>query len=128
MPSADAGHAVNGEPSKDYGFHTNNDPSPWWMVDLESVAMVHLIRIFNRDVALEWMQRRASPLVVEASNDGEWWTLLFQTYPGHLFGGYSGESPLVWSPSSPVEARFIRISIPRQEYLHLAEVEVYGRF
>ena len=28
---------------------------------------------------------------------------------------------------TPVEARFVRISIPRQEELHLAEVEIYGR-
>lgn len=60
------------------------------MVDLGSVAMVHFIRIFNRE-APERMQRRASPLLVEASNDDERWILLFQTYPDHLFGGYSGE-------------------------------------
>ena len=73
------------------------------------------------------MQRRASPLVVEVSNDEGQWTLLFRTKPGQLFGGYSGGRPLVWSAPAPVEARFVRISIPRQEELHLAEVEIYGR-
>jgi hypothetical protein len=124
----DAGNAVNGNPSKDYGFHTDLEPNPWWMVDLGTSARVHFIRIFNRQFVPEWMQRRASPLVVDVSNDAEEWTPLFRTKPGQLFGGYSAGRPLVWSASAPVEARFIRISIARQEQLHLAEVEVYGRF
>lgn len=125
-PEKDAGNAVNGQPSQDYGCHTDNDPNPWWMVDLASTARVSFIRIFNRDFIPDWMQRRASPLLVEASVDGKVWTLLLRTEQGHLFGGYSGGAPLVWSSSEPVEARFVRISILRKEYLHLAEVEIYG--
>jgi hypothetical protein len=125
---ADATNAVNGDPSKDYGFHTDNDPPPWWMVDLGNTALVHFIRIFNRDLVPDWIQRRASPLTIEASVDGEQWNLLLRTQPGHLFGGYSGGRPLVWSTKDLVEARFVRVSIPRQEFLHLAEVEIYGKF
>jgi FkbM family methyltransferase len=123
----DAGNAVNGNPSKDYGFHTDHEVDPWWMVDLGTCAHVHFIRIFNRQFVPEWMQRRASPLVVEASNDGDQWTALFRTKSGQLFGGYSGGQPLVWSAPAPVEGRFVRVSIPRTEQLHLAEVEIYGR-
>lgn len=124
----DAGNAVDGNPAGEYSFCTDNEPNPWWMVDLGSTAQIHFMRIFNLHSAPEWIQRRASPLVVEVSNDAEEWTLLFRTQPGQLFGGYSGGCPLIWRGCEPVEARFVRISIPRREYLHVAEVEVYGRF
>lgn len=126
-PEQDAANAVDGNPSKDYGFHTEREYNPWWMVDLGARAEIRFIRIFNRQFVPEWMQQRASPLVVEVSNEGDYWTLLFRTKPGQLFGGYSGGQPLLWRAPGPIEARFIRISIPRQEELHLAEVEVYGR-
>lgn len=122
----DAGNAVNGNPAKALGFHTENIETPWWMVDLEEPSQVFAIRIFNRDRIPEWMQRRTSPIVVEGSNDGELWKLIFSTEPGQIFGGYSAGMPLVWSSASPVEARYVRISIPRKEYLHLSEVEIYG--
>jgi hypothetical protein len=121
----DAGYAVNGNPQGD-GFHTDNESNPWWMVDLGNTAQVHLIRIFNRERIPDWMQQRAAPLIAEVSTDRVQWTTLFHTDPKQLFGGYSGGRPLVWSSSQPVEARFVRISIPRREYLHLAEVEIYG--
>ena len=127
-PEEDAGHAINGNPEKDYGFHTDFEPYPWWMVDLGSAAQVHFIRIYNRDFVSDSVQLRASPLLVEVSNEGEHWKPLFNTRPGYLFGGYSGGSPLLWSAKEPLEARFVRISIPRREALHLAEVEIYGRF
>jgi hypothetical protein len=121
----DARYAVNGNPKGD-GFHTNNDSNPWWMVDLGNTAQVYLIRIFNRERIPDWMQQRASPLIAEVSTDRVRWRTLFHTDRKQVFGGYSGGRPLVWSSSQPVEARFVRISIPRQEYLHLAEVEIYG--
>jgi hypothetical protein len=124
----DAGNAVNGNPAKVQGFHTNNTENPWWMVDLEQLAQVSAIRIFNRDNIPEWMQRRASPLIVEGSTDGERWTLLFGTEPGQVFGGCSSGRPLLWSAEEPAWIRFVRILVPRREYLHLSEVEVYGRF
>ena len=127
-PEEDARHAVNGNPEKDYGFHTDFEPYPWWMVDLGNTAQMHFIRIYNRDFVSDSVQLRASPLLVEVSNEGKQWKPLFHTPPGHLFGGYRGGSPLLWSAKEPVEARFVRISIPRREALHLAEVEIYGRF
>jgi len=127
-PEEDAANAVNGNPSKEFGFHTAHEQDPWWMVDLGSIACIQGIRIFNREGVPDWMQRRASPLVVEISKDKESWKLLFRTQPGQLFGGYGGGRPLIWSSADPVECRFVRISIPRHEALHLAEVEVYGTF
>jgi len=122
----DAAGAVNGNPWEDYGFHTNEENNPWWMVDLGTEVQVHFMRIFNRNRMPEWIQQRASPLVVEVSNDGGQWKPLFQTENKQIFGGYSDGHPLVWIASKPAEARFVRISVPRRETLHLAEVEIYG--
>jgi hypothetical protein len=122
----DAGNAVNGKPWEEYGFHTEDEHNPWWLVDLGAAAHVHFIRIFNRDRVPEHIHRRASPLVVEFSDDADRWHLMFQTDPGQIFGGYSGGRPLLWGARPPVVARFVRISIPRREILHLAEVEIYG--
>jgi hypothetical protein len=131
----DARNAVNGNPAKDYGFHTGEELNPWWMVDLGGIAEIYFIRIYNRqspdgiEPLPDWVQRRASPLSLELSNEGQNWRSLFCTQPGQLFGGYSGGHPLVWrTTKEPAVARFVRVSIPRQEALHLAEVEVYGRF
>jgi hypothetical protein len=123
----DAGTAVNGRPWEGDGFHTGQDDGPWWQVDLGKVAEIRSMRIFNRDRQPDWVQKRASPLLVEFSRDGAQWERLFATQAGHVFGGYSDGSPLIWSTDCPVMARFIRISIQRREVLHLSEVEVYGR-
>ncbi len=122
----DAGNAVNGKPWEEFAFCTEEEQNPWWMVDLGTAAHVYFIRIFNRDRAPESVQRRASPLLVEVSSDGCQLRLLLRTQPRQIFGGYSGGHPLVWNAQQPIEARFVRISIPRWGILHLAEVEIYG--
>lgn len=122
----DAGNAVNGKPWEDYGFHTDEEDNPWWMVDLGRPSQLQFMRIFNRDPVPEWIQRRASPLVVEVSNDRDQWRILFSTEPGQIFGGYWGGRPLLWGAQQPIEARFVRITISSRGTLHLAEVEIYG--
>jgi glycosyltransferase involved in cell wall biosynthesis len=124
----DAGNAVNGAATEAYGFHTDYEASPWWMVDLGRSAQICRIRIFNRDDGNEAILLRASPLLVEVSTKGIRWFPLFRTLAGYRFTGYSGGDPLVWSTDEPVSARYVKISIPRREVLHLAEVEIYGRF
>lgn len=121
----DAARAVNGRPWEEFGFHTDEEPNPWWMVDLGGIAQVSFLRIFNMG-GLEAVQQQASPLVAEVTTDGERWRELFRTAPGQIFGGYSAGRPLVWGAPEPVPARFLRLSIPRHGVLHLAQVEIYG--
>jgi hypothetical protein len=121
----DAANAVNGDPAKDYAFHTAEDPNPWWMVDLGTPARLAFIRIFNRE-APPLIQWRAAPLVVEGSLTGEDWHLLFETRRDSYFSGYNGRQPLVRQIEHPAPIRLVRISIPRREFLHLSEVEIYG--
>jgi hypothetical protein len=125
-PEEDARNAVDGKPWRDYAFHTEEEQNPWWMVDLGNIACIRHIRVFNRSDVEEHVHRRASPLVVEGSDDGTDWRLLFQTLPGQIFGGCSGGNPLLWSAVNLVRARFVRLTVPRRSVLHLAQVEVYG--
>ena len=37
-PEEDARRGVDGNPAKDYGFHTDDDENPWWMVDFGGTA------------------------------------------------------------------------------------------
>ena len=122
----DAARAVNGRPWEEFGFHTEDEPNPWWMVDLGAIVEVSFLRIFNMG-GPDAVQLRTSPLVAEVTTDGERWRELFRTVPGQIFGGYSAGRPLVWSAPQPVPARFLRLSIPRHGILHLAQVEIYGR-
>jgi hypothetical protein len=61
------------------------------------------------------------------STDGQNWRELFRTRAGQIFGGYSAGRPLVWCAEVPVAGRFLRLSVPRREMLHLSQVEIYGR-
>jgi hypothetical protein len=124
----DAANAVNGDFSKHYGFHTNIDLHPWWMVDFGQVGEIRAIRIFNRNEDNEYLLMRASPLLIEISITGHQWFPLFRTSNGFRFTGFNGGHPLEWRADEPVDARFVRISILRREYLHLSEVEIFGRF
>jgi F5/8 type C domain len=123
-PAEDAAYAVNGDPA-DGNCFTALEQNPWWAVDLGEESLVSAIRIYNRQHHLETVQRRAAPLLIEASIDGDSWDVLFKTAPTHVFGGSDG-TPLFWEAPKAVRARFVRISIPRKEHLHVAEVEVFG--
>ncbi len=72
----DAKGAVDGNRHKDYGFHTNVEDNPWWVVDLGAPMAVREIHIYNRRGA-ESVMRRACPLLVETSLDGHSWAASF---------------------------------------------------
>ncbi|MBI4864194.1 MAG: discoidin domain-containing protein [Candidatus Riflebacteria bacterium] len=98
-------------------FHTNRDNPPWWQVDLGSVLPLTKIRLFNRvhpDVV-----DRARTIQVLVSTDGESWTML------HDQGGKSWNTLEV--PANGTRARYVRVVLAEVNYLHLLEVEVYGR-
>lgn len=124
----DAMGAVDGNRHKDYAFHTNAEDNPWWVVDLGEPASIHEVHVYNRrgvDVLL-W---RASPLLIETSQDGRAWTPFFRLGAGQRFGSESGEPvPLIARADRPARARYVRITAASpQTCLHLAAVEVYGQ-
>lgn len=123
----DAMGATSGDPTKDYGFHTNFEANPWWMVDLEECYIINEIRVYNR-TGMPALQARASPILIETSVDNEAWSEFFRSEPGFTFGGDERQNkPLVRSAPIVTRGRFVRITVPGDNTcLHLAEVEVYG--
>ncbi|MEI6502932.1 MAG: discoidin domain-containing protein, partial [Armatimonadota bacterium] len=116
----DALGAVDGLKDGKWAFHTSLDKDPWWQVDLgRGHALTHAL-IFNRCDAAD----RASRLMVLLSDDGKSWRQVYQ-HDGTVFYGATDGKPLN-VPLTGQTARFLRVQLPGQQFLHLDEVEVYG--
>ena len=124
-PSKDAAGAVSGEVTGSYSFHTDVEASPWWSVDLQNLYRIDEVRIFNfvasRDVAI-----RTAKFVLEASIEGITWRIIHERVDEEPFGGVDG-APFVWRPADPVFACRLRIRLTAPNYLHLDQVEVFGK-
>jgi mono/diheme cytochrome c family protein len=124
---ADARGGCDGVKDGRYGFHTAQEPNPWWQVDLGEVMAVARVVVFNR---LDYAPglHNADRVRLLTSLDGEDWTLRHENQGKH-FGGISGAPPLEVSfAEDAVQARFVRLQIPSETpvYFHLDEVEIYG--
>ncbi len=118
--SADAAGGNDGLKTGEFGFHTNATPEPsWWQVDLQAVCPLDRVVVFNRNT----IAQRALLLKILLSDDGQNWKEAYQ-HDGSLFLG--GKQKPLTVPLPGQKARFVRIQIPVNEYLHLDEVEVYG--
>ena len=124
---SDARGACDGVKNGLYGFHTGQEPNPWWQVNLEQATDLGRVVVFNR---LDYAPglHNADQLRLLTSLDGTNWTVRHEN-PGRHFGGISGAKPLeiLFAPGQ-VHARFVRLQIPSDKpiYFHLDEVEVYG--
>ncbi|MGA2502427.1 MAG: hypothetical protein ABSH20_32195, partial [Tepidisphaeraceae bacterium] len=103
--AVDAAGAVDGVKDGKWGFHTSLEPSPWWQVDLGRSVPLERALIFN--------------------DDAKTWREVYR-HDGRTFGGVTDGNPLA-VPLKGDAARFLRIQLPGTEYLHLDEVEVYGK-
>jgi hypothetical protein len=122
-PSWTAGGGNNGVRTGTYGFHTNDEMRPWWIVDLLKPYQVAAIHIYNRrdrpDTAV-----RANELDVLASADGVNWNTLWSN-PKQTVFGLNG-SPLVVTAPPYLGCRFILLRLRGRGCLHLDEIEAYG--
>jgi hypothetical protein len=116
---ADPQGGVDGVKTGAYGFHTEYEPKPWWAVDLQQVAELDELRIYNSRRAPE----AARTIQVWLSTDGVSWTRAY-AHDGSLFGGADG--PLQVRLAGR-RARHVRVQLAHTDYLHLNEIEVYGR-
>lgn len=92
-------------------FHTRLQKNPWVMYDLGEEHQLSLVKVHNRsDCCFE----RAVPLILETSNDAKHWTE--QARRKEVF--------LTWSAPINVKARYVRLRVPRQVYLHLGPVVI----
>lgn len=97
----------------DIFFHTNNEPNPWLEIDLEAPTTFSRLAIRNR---LDMGVARASPLILETSNDRQTWNLVTRR----------NEPFTYWDPTFPaVTARYVRLRVDKKTWFHLEAVEVF---
>ena len=118
--SSDAAGAVDGLKTSKWGFHTAFEKSPWWQVDLQQETAIGRCVVFNRGDAFA---ERSAHLILSISSDGLDFQPVYR-HDGSVFRGGNGGQPLEIKLGG-VRARFIRLSLPGESYLHLDEVEVY---
>jgi hypothetical protein len=104
------------------GFHTDLERDPWWQVDLEDFYAVARVVVFNR---LD-LPERCTRMSVSGSEDGRSWVLWAVKLDDVVFGGADG-NPYVFAFAPPFRARFVRITLIGEGFLHLDEIEVYGK-
>jgi hypothetical protein len=116
-----AGHGNDGVRTGTYGFHTQFEDSPWWMVDLLNRCLIDEVRVYNRTDDPQ-CARRAAHVVLEVSEDSANWQTAYD------FSEQAAATPTEWSARLPVPrtARFIRLRSRTPTFLHLDEIEVYG--
>jgi hypothetical protein len=122
--SAVQGHANDGIRTGGFGFATEYEDKPWWMVDFLDTYVIDEIHIYNR-VDLPEAADRSRYLRVEASLNGKEWGEVFVLDGMSAFGGV-GSIPLVIKPEKQISGRYLRISSWKPCSLHLDEIEVYG--
>ncbi len=94
-------------------FHTLDDDSPWFRIDLGQPTTFTRATIINRsDDAPE----RAVPLLLEVGDDGT--TFREVARRESVFS--------IWRASfDPVTARYVRVRVPRKTWLHLEAVKLH---
>jgi mono/diheme cytochrome c family protein len=120
LRSDDAAGGCDGVKDGGPGFHTEKQDQPWWQVDLGKSQPIARVVIWNRTECAE----RAALLQVKLSDDARRWTTVYR-HDGHIFFGFSDNQPLTIQLTNQ-PARFVRIQLPSNDYLHLDEVEVFG--
>lgn len=114
----DAQGAVDGVKNGRFGFHTGQQPNPWWQVDLGKAQSLAEVRLFNR---LDCCAERARTVQVMLSDDGSHWRTVYR-HNGGVFGGIDGK-PLKVALNGET-ARYLRLQLNENIWFHLDEVEI----
>ena len=117
----DALGAVDGVIDGKWGFHTQNEPNPWWHVDLGKREALDRVVLYNR---CDGCGPRNNRILLLLSDDGKKWATAYQ-HNNTPFWGHSDKKPLVIKLAGK-PARFVRLALDYTMYFHLDEVEVYA--
>jgi len=118
---SDAAGGCDGVKNGGFGFHTNQQAKPWWQVDLGAKARLDRVVVYNR---CNTASERAARVHVMLGEDGKTWRTVYR-HNGKTFLGLTDKKPLVVGVKGE-SARFVRIQLPDNIWLHLDEIEVYG--
>ena len=117
----DSQGAVNGKKTGGFGFHTDLEESPWWMVDLGLSVPISRVDVYNRE---DCCSERSRSLSIELSHDGVQFTRVYGGF--NHFGGALTNRPLSIRLNNEFGARFVKLQLNEPGVLHLDEVEVYA--
>ena len=104
--------------------HTKKEPNPWWQVDLGAVYKIDAIRVFNRTDCCGDRLDGAKVMVSDWRFSGEPWKKLKGDAIGH-YGIARAKSMNILKINRT--GRYVRVQLPRSDYLQLAEVMVLGK-
>ena len=115
--SGPASKAVDGNTSGNTGdcsfSTTNNEPQDWWQVDLGAPYPIQVIDLWNRT---DCCGDRLSNFDLLVSTDGSNWTTYY----------YPDAAPTTTSFVINRVVRYVKVQLRGQDYLTLAEVQVWG--
>lgn len=120
-PRLDAEGGNNGLTKIDYGFHTDQEESPWWSVDLLQNCAVRNVTVYNRTIYSE----RIGRFLVESSNDGANWNIVHEmdlSDPDHAHRNIK----ILIDFNDTVVARYLRVRSMQTGVLHAREIAVFG--
>jgi hypothetical protein len=115
----DAAGGVNGVLDGARKFHTDREENPWWQVDLGGIATITEIHVIN---TTDNLRGRFRDFALSVSIDGGTWVALLEKRDGAVV-----EAPVVWAGPGTAWARYVRVTLLGHDFLHLNQVEVFGR-
>jgi hypothetical protein len=99
-------------PTAGFFFHTIAEANPWLEIDLGAARSFTGARVLNRT---DCCREQAVPLLLEVSDDHVKWRVVAEQTHDFTY----------WNASFPaVQARWVRLRVPRHSVLHLREVLV----
>jgi FkbM family methyltransferase len=96
-------------------FHTRKDKESWWKVDLMSVVDVKKVYLFDR----EGQPERVKNVIVDVSTDGINYRTIYER-GGALVKKGQNVVAISWKG----EARWVRLRLPDENFLHFRQVAV----
>ena len=112
--------ALSGMLTGAYQCSTRRENQPWWQVELPTLSRLYEVRVYNRcDQPV--VQERLVGFRLSVSQDGANWSAVHA-----LEGEPPGLEPYRWQARATTIAKFVRISLPGTNWLHLDQVEVFG--
>lgn len=115
----DASFVVQENFPETYGNHTDFEENPWWIVDLETIKEIRKIVIYNRkDAASD----RIKCLSISFSNFGDIWRGKISLNDINLGADKYISIDL---SNNNIDARFVKIEVEGENYLHFRKVEIY---
>jgi hypothetical protein len=117
---ADASRAIDGNTDGDWSkrsvSHTRGEPGEWWQLHLKRRARVTKVIIFNRTDAVGDRLRNFRVLLRDGKKD---------VFSRDIVGPV-GRIEEIELPAN-ITSDFVRIQMNGAEFLHMAEVQVWGR-